>query len=51
MYPWTLHHHERYDGKGYPRRLAGQAIPLGARLLTLANRLDHLLARHEQDAG
>jgi HD-GYP domain-containing protein (c-di-GMP phosphodiesterase class II) len=31
------HHHERYDGKGYPDGLAGEAIPLGARILTVVD--------------
>jgi GAF domain-containing protein len=31
------HHHERYDGKGYPDGLAGDAIPLGARILTVVD--------------
>lgn len=30
-------HHERYDGKGYPRGLAGEAIPLGARIISLVD--------------
>ncbi len=34
------HHHERYDGKGYPNGVAGEEIPLGARLFTLADTLD-----------
>src|SRR4029077_1184779 len=29
------HHHERYDGDGYPNRLAGEAIPRSARIVTL----------------
>jgi response regulator RpfG family c-di-GMP phosphodiesterase len=33
-------HHERYDGQGYPDRLAGLAIPLGARVIMLANEYD-----------
>ena len=31
--PIVLHHTERYDGKGYPKGLKGEAIPLGARIL------------------
>ncbi|MBI5753313.1 MAG: response regulator [Hydrogenophilales bacterium] len=33
-------HHERFDGLGYPDRLAGEAIPLGARILAVANDFD-----------
>jgi putative nucleotidyltransferase with HDIG domain len=33
-------HHERYDGKGYPRGLAGEAIPLGARIFAVADTFD-----------
>jgi response regulator RpfG family c-di-GMP phosphodiesterase len=36
MGTWIRHHHERYDGKGYPDRLAGAAIPLPSRILALA---------------
>ena len=31
------HHHERYDGKGYPDGLAGESIPVGARILTIVD--------------
>ena len=34
------HHHERWDGKGYPDRLAGEAIPLGARIFAVADSFD-----------
>ena len=36
----ALYHHERYDGKGYPEGLRGEAIPLGARLLAVADSFD-----------
>jgi response regulator RpfG family c-di-GMP phosphodiesterase len=39
------HHHERWDGTGYPDRLAGTAIPLAARLVTLADVYDALRSR------
>lgn len=35
--PLVLHHHERWDGGGYPEGLAGEAIPIGARLLAVAD--------------
>ncbi len=33
------HHHERYDGTGYPDRLARDAVPLGARIISIADAL------------
>jgi response regulator RpfG family c-di-GMP phosphodiesterase len=36
------HHHEYYDGSGYPDHLAGIAIPLAARIITVANDFDSL---------
>jgi HD-GYP domain-containing protein (c-di-GMP phosphodiesterase class II) len=33
----VLHHHERVDGTGYPRALAGEEIPLEARILAVAD--------------
>ncbi|HEX8960988.1 MAG TPA: HD domain-containing phosphohydrolase [Geobacteraceae bacterium] len=37
-----LHHHERYDGKGYPEGLAGEDIPLEARIVAVADVFDTL---------
>ena len=37
---WIRHHHERWDGCGYPQGVAGEAIPAGARLLALAEAWD-----------
>lgn len=36
------HHHERFDGSGYPAGIAGQAIPLGARIVAVADVFDAL---------
>ena len=38
--PCVLHHHERWDGVGYPTRIAGGAIPPEARLVALADAFD-----------
>jgi HD-GYP domain-containing protein (c-di-GMP phosphodiesterase class II) len=37
---WVLHHHERWDGTGYPDGLPGDAIPLGARIIFVADAFD-----------
>ena len=41
----VLSHHERWDGRGYPRGLAGEAIPLAARLIAVADTYDVITAR------
>ncbi len=38
--PLILHHHERWDGQGYPSGLAGEDIPLGARIIAVADTYD-----------
>jgi HD-GYP domain-containing protein (c-di-GMP phosphodiesterase class II) len=38
--PIIKHHHERYDGKGYPEGLLGDNIPLGARIIAVADTFD-----------
>ena len=39
------HHHERYDGKGYPDRLKGNQIPLYARILTVADAYEAMISQ------
>jgi HD-GYP domain-containing protein (c-di-GMP phosphodiesterase class II) len=38
--PWLRAHHERWDGRGYPDRLAGEQIPLGARIIHACDAFD-----------
>ncbi|MGH7902644.1 MAG: MFS transporter [Candidatus Dormibacteraceae bacterium] len=38
--PFVRHHHEKWDGSGYPLGLPGETIPLGARILTVADAFD-----------
>jgi putative nucleotidyltransferase with HDIG domain len=38
--PIIRHHHERWDGSGYPDNLAGEGIPLGARIIAVADAFD-----------
>ncbi|HEY1017334.1 MAG TPA: HD domain-containing phosphohydrolase [Herpetosiphonaceae bacterium] len=41
--PMILHHHERWDGRGYPRGIAGEAIPLGARIISVVDSYDAMI--------
>jgi diguanylate cyclase (GGDEF)-like protein/putative nucleotidyltransferase with HDIG domain len=41
--PAIKHHHERFDGSGYPDGLSGEEIPLGARIIHVADALDSML--------
>lgn len=43
---WVLHHHESWDGTGYPDGLVGEAIPLPARILAAADAFDALTSDH-----
>ena len=40
LLPAIRHHHERWDGKGYPDRLTGETIPLASRIITFADTID-----------
>ena len=43
LIPLILHHHERWDGSGYPDHLEGEAIPLGARILAACDAFETML--------
>jgi putative nucleotidyltransferase with HDIG domain len=43
LVPWILYHHERWDGKGYPHGLAGDAIPLASQIISIADVFDALI--------
>ena len=47
----VLHHHEFFDGSGYPNALVGQAIPLGARILTIADSYDTITSDRSYKKG
>lgn len=43
--PIIIHHHERYDGHGYPSGLRGEDIPMGARILAVADSFEAMLSK------
>lgn len=47
---WVLHHHERWDGGGYPYGLSGRDVPAGASLLAIADAWDAMTTRPETGA-
>jgi len=47
----ALLHHERWDGKGYPHGLAGEKIPLCARIVALADAYDAMTSKRSYSAG
>lgn len=51
LVPGILHHHERWDGKGYPGKLAGEEIPLQARILCIADVWDAISADRPYRSG
>ena len=51
IYPCILHHHERYDGRGYPDGLAGARIPIGARVIAVADSFDAMTTDRPYRAG
>jgi putative nucleotidyltransferase with HDIG domain len=49
--PGIRHHHEMFDGSGYPDRLRGEAIPLPARIVTLADSFDAMTSTRPYRVG
>ena len=47
----VLYHHERYDGAGYPEGLKGEDIPIGARLVAVADAFDTMITDHSYRAA
>lgn len=43
--PIVLHHHERYDGGGYPNALRGEIIPIGSRIIAIAEAFDAMVSK------
>ena len=51
LVPYCLYHHERYDGKGYPFGLAGEAIPIEGRLIAVADTFDAITSNRPYRQG
>jgi len=49
--PVILHHHERWDGTGYPGRLKGEQIPLHARIVSIADAYDAMMTNRSFREG
>jgi len=49
--PVIRNHHERWDGRGYPDRLAGEKIPLASRIVAIADAFDAMISRRPYRAG
>ncbi|WP_051688084.1 HD-GYP domain-containing protein [Desulfofalx alkaliphila] len=48
MAPYVRHHHERYDGTGYPAKLKGKEIPFLSRIMTIADAFDVMTSPHRK---
>ncbi|MDO9535766.1 MAG: diguanylate cyclase [Bacillota bacterium] len=49
--PFIMHHHERYDGSGYPSGIKGSEIPLGSRIIAVADFFDSITAERAYGRG
>jgi putative two-component system response regulator len=48
---FALHHHEKYDGSGYPSGLRGEEIPIGARIVSVIDAFDAMVASRPYKDG
>lgn len=51
LIPFSLYHHERYDGKGYPYGLAGDSIPIEGRIIAVADTFDAMTSNRPYRKG
>jgi putative nucleotidyltransferase with HDIG domain len=51
LHNYVKNHHEHYDGSGYPDKLKGEQIPLGSRILSIANDFDVLTSNRKNQVG
>ena len=49
--PAVVGHHERWDGRGYPRGIAGEDLPIGARCLAIADAFDAMTSARSYKAA
>ncbi|MCZ6726219.1 MAG: HD domain-containing protein [Acidobacteria bacterium] len=49
--PFVRHHHEHFDGNGYPDQLRGEAIPLESRMIAVAEAFDSMTSAHSYRAA
>jgi putative nucleotidyltransferase with HDIG domain len=51
LLPGVLHHHERFDGQGYPNGVSGEGIPLASRMILIADTFDAMTAERPYRKG
>jgi HD-GYP domain-containing protein (c-di-GMP phosphodiesterase class II) len=48
---YTLHHHENYDGTGYPGKLKGEEVPIGSRIVSVIDAFDAMVSNRPYRQG
>jgi adenylate cyclase len=51
LHNYVKSHHELYDGSGYPDKIKGEKIPLGSRIMSIANEFDNLTSNRSNQVG